>query len=424
MPRDLTDLMERATSFAPPEPHAAHDITRVAARRQRWRTTGIAGGLSVAVLVAAAAGYGVTRGHDSDPEPAAPYKYDQTVDVSSAVAAKTWPGFSVEPWTNPSIQHLGAGYADLPTYRDIDADGRLIVVTAVGARHRLLPRLYDGPGQSPRPWRQPASPGRNGTARVEFQPSFLSDGRVLWSPSLPIFSSKNGIHITDLDGGDDVFVRSDQSKPWVVGDSLWYTVFDRPLRGTEGALEHSLYKTPFNGTPTKVAGQVAVADVEDGVAVWVTTHGQVMTESTAGGSTRHIRVPLSPGCRMPATQVLQNAVGDHYLAVNHSMIALTEACGGEKSPSQELLVFDLTGHTLVHVTGGAYAVDPSLGTDGVVFNAVLDTGKVVALRYDLVTGRLAELSDRGTQHEVAPSQAAGDYVLWYDQSGGHVGRFG
>jgi hypothetical protein len=201
-------------------------------------------------------------------------------------------------------------------------------------------------------------------------------------------------------------------------------VVDRPLRGTQGAIEHSLYKAPFNGTPTKVAGQVAVADIEDGVAVWVTTDGQVMTESTAGGPARHIRVPLSPGCRMPATHVLQNAVGDHYLAVSHAMIALTEACGGEKNPSQELLVFDLTGHTLVHVTGGAYAVNPSLGTDGVVFDAVLDSGKVVALRYDLLTGGLAELSDGETQHEVAPSQAAGDYVLWYDRSGGHVGRFG
>jgi hypothetical protein len=134
-------------------------------------------------------------------------------------------------------------------------------------------------------------------------------------------------------------------------------------------------------------------------------------------------VPLSPGCRMPQTQVLQNAVGDNYLAVNRSMIALTEACGDAKNLNLELLVFDLTGHTLVHVTGGAYALDPSLGTDAVVFDAVLESGSVVALRYDLVTGLLAQLSDGGSKQQVASSQAAGDYVLWYDRTGGHVGRF-
>jgi|tagenome__1003787_1003787.scaffolds.fasta_scaffold20953294_3 hypothetical protein len=423
MPRDLTDLMERAASFAPPEPYAAGDITRTAARRQRRRTTLIVGGAALTVMVVAGLAVGVAQHRPTTPEPSGQLLHDQTVDVSSAVAAKTLPGFSVEPWTIPSIQHLGAGYADLPTYRDVDADGRLIVVTAEGARHRLLPRLYDRPGQSPRPWHQPPSPGRNGTERVEFQPSFLSDGRVLWSPSVPIFSSKNGIHVTDLDGGNDVFVRSDQAKPWVVGDSRWYTGFDRVLRGEGGALEHSLYTAPFNGKPTKVAGQVAVADVEDGEAVWVTTDGEVMAESAVGGSARQIRVPLSPGCRMPQTQVLQNAVGDNYLAVNRSMIALTEACGDAKNLNLELLVFDLTGHTLVHVTGGAYALDPSLGTDAVVFDAVLESGSVVALRYDLVTGLLAQLSDGGTKQQVASSQAAGDYVLWYDRTGGHVGRF-
>ena len=52
MPRDLTDLMERATTLAPPEPHAAADITRLAERRQRRRTTNIAIGSVLAVVVA------------------------------------------------------------------------------------------------------------------------------------------------------------------------------------------------------------------------------------------------------------------------------------------------------------------------------------------------------------------------------------
>ena len=53
MPADLTDLMELATASAPPEPHTAADITRLAAHRQRRRTTSLAGGLALAVAVAA-----------------------------------------------------------------------------------------------------------------------------------------------------------------------------------------------------------------------------------------------------------------------------------------------------------------------------------------------------------------------------------
>jgi len=58
MPRNLIDLMEAAVSAAPPEPHHASDITHLAERRQRRRTTfvaGIAAGALIAAGVAATA---------------------------------------------------------------------------------------------------------------------------------------------------------------------------------------------------------------------------------------------------------------------------------------------------------------------------------------------------------------------------------
>lgn len=420
MPHDLTDLMERATSSAPPEPYSAPEIVALASRRLRRRQGGIAGCVAVAVVAAAGLGYGVTRDHGTKPEPAARFKHDQTVDVSSAVSASSLPGFALQPWQVPSVQHPGHGYSALPTYADIDAGGRLIVETVGTDGPALIPQLFDGPGL-PHPWQRPPSPGRNGGQPVVYEPSFLPDGRLLWTPDARVFSSKDGIHLTDLDGGNDVFVRTDQIRPWVVGQSLWYTVLERALPGQDGALEHTLDTAPIGGRQTEVAGNVAVADVADGVAVWVTTAGQLMVESTRGGPARQITVPLSRGCRMPSTAVMENAVGDHYLAVSRSLIALTEACGGSQDAQQEMLVLDLDGHLLAHVTG-AYDFNPSLGTSALVFDAALHSGTVVALRYDLLTGRLAQLSGRGTDRETAPPRAAGDFVLWYDAQGGHVAR--
>ena len=75
MPRNLTDLMEAAVSTAPPEPHQAADITRLAERRQRRRTTFVAGAAALAVVAVAGGAFGLTRGQGTTPEPAAPFKY-------------------------------------------------------------------------------------------------------------------------------------------------------------------------------------------------------------------------------------------------------------------------------------------------------------------------------------------------------------
>jgi len=436
MPRDLTDLMEAATRTAPPEPHAASDITRLAATRHRRRTTSIAAAASVAVIAAGLAGYGATRGHATTPEPAAPYKLDQTVDLSSAVPASTLPGYREEPWTLPSVQHLGPGLGPLPTYREIDSQGRLIVGDAPTGdpRDAFRSRLFDGPGQAPQPLLQPPSPGVNSGHQIAWVPSFL-DGRLLWTPDTPIVDSgKAGFHLTDLDGGNDVFVHSElragnatndatpsPNHAWVSGDHIWFLAYDS---GTIKGNSYSLYTASFSGEVTKVADEVAAAAVADGTVVWVTTDGHLATESAAGGPQHSIDVPLSEGCHLPSTVVIQNASGEHYLAVNHSVIALTEACGTARQPLGDLLAFDLAGHALVHVTG-VYAVSPALGEDDLVFRGLVPPGleRSETFRYDLVTGTLVGLGPVGKVRSLQEPRAAGDYVLWYDAKGGHVGEF-
>jgi hypothetical protein len=196
MPRDLTDLMERATSFAPPEPDAAAEITSLAAQRQRRRTTGIAAGLAAAVLVAGSIGYGATRGHATTPEPATPYKYDQRLDISDAVPASTLAGYRLEPWTVPSVQRGLPHHSPWPTYHDVDADGRMAVEDFPdGASRPPRMRLYDAPGAAPRVLRQPSAPPDYRGPALDWAPSFLGDGRLVWTA--PVV---DGFHVTDLDG--------------------------------------------------------------------------------------------------------------------------------------------------------------------------------------------------------------------------------
>jgi hypothetical protein len=258
-------------------------------------------------------------------------------------------------------------------------------------------------------------------------PPFLDDGRLLWHPDAPIMrSSEAGIHLTDLNGGHDVFVHThfrlghksfeDETRPWVSGDRLWFTGYD------SGTLKGALYTASMTGPVTKVADKVAIADVADGTVVWVTTDGQVVTESDAGGQQHTVTVPLTAGCRMPTTQSLQNSLGAHPLAVSGSVIALTEACGTGLAVRQEVLAFDLAGHALVHITG-LYGFNLSLGKDDLIFQGLVPgrSKTVETLRYDLVTGSLARLSE-GAKSGLQAPLAAGDYVLWYDKDGGHVAR--
>jgi hypothetical protein len=437
MPRNLTDLMESAVATAPPEPHHAADIARLAQHHQRRRTRLTAAGAALAVVAASAGAVALTRGGpDSTPEPASHYLYNQTIDASDAVPASTLPGYRVVPYALPSVQRFGDGNGPLPTYQQVDAHGRLIVEDYPsgdpGGNRRV--RLYDGPGLAPRPLQQPPSPGANSGHTLTWQPSFLEDGRLMWRAPGLIRSQDEGFRLSDLDGGHDVFVHTgfhvghfyfdgtpSASATSVVGDRVWFLVDGHNLPNFQGTA-NTLYTATFSGSLTKVADDVAVLSVHDGVVAWVTTSGEVVTESALGGAQHRVDVPLTPGCRAPAPVYLQNGEVQSF-AVSRSLIALPEVCGTGKDRHEELLAFDQAGHLLVHVTG-MYGDNPSFGAHAVVFQGLVLPGRELGtFRYDLLTGTLARLDAARKGRVLQEPRVAGRYVLWYDGSGGHVAEF-
>jgi hypothetical protein len=435
MPRDLTDLMETATRVAPPEPHAAAAITRQADRSLRRRRTSIAGGVALVVVVAGVAGYGVTRHHDTTPEPATHFKHGQTVSGSDSVPAASLPGYRAEPWTIPSVQHFGPGYNPMPTYYSVDADGRLIVQRYPGSKPQapLQVQLYDRPGASPSSLQIPPSPGTNAGRPISWLPTFTGDGRLLWAPDRTIVDSdKEAFHVTDLEGRHDVVVHSaftigktgfsgtpgvDPGGFGMSGDRYWFQTYDHNLPGLQGAA-FTLYTATFGGSLTKVADDVATMAANDGRVAWVTTRGEVMTETSDDPSPHEVDVPLSAGCALTPTRDLQSGLGD--LAVDRAVIALTERCGTGRDAIDELLAFDPGGRMLVHLTGVAVS-KLSLTRDAILAEGLdVKTSDTGVLRYDLLTGRLARLG--AVSSTGGPPQGAGDYVLWYDTDGGHVAR--
>jgi hypothetical protein len=425
MPRDLTDLMESATRSAPAEPHDAADITRLAVRRHRRRTTVIAAAASVAVVAAGSLGYGLTRGQDTSPEPAHDLLHDQTVDLSQAVPASSLSDYTLEPWTIPSVQRFGAGKQPIPTYRSVDASGRLLVVDAPGGDGTVGPfraRLYDEPGGAAQPLQAPASPGTVGSVPITWLPQFYGDGQLLWRPATGQVGPKNGFHVTDLQGGHDEFVPSSfqignftatASTDAMTGRSLWMSVPTHVASKT-GLTVSDVYRGTFSGDATRVGSSVSAVDVGPGTAGWVTTHGQVFVQSATGSPPGQVRVPLDPGCRLPSAGVLQSL---SVFAVTSSAAAIDERCGSGDKATDRLLAFDLSGRPLVRVTG-VLAFNVSFAGDSLVFQ-----GNGLMLRYDLVTGTLAVLGTPTGRGPQAPPQGAGNYVLWYDDRG-HVAKFG
>lgn len=421
MPRDLTDLMERATSSAPPELHAAQDITRLAAHRQQRRTTGLAAAAAAVVVVASGLGYGLTRGHDTSPQPAG--RDGRTVDVTAAVAASSLPGYRLEPWTVPSVQHLGSGVNPVPTYRQVDASGRLIVEDLPGADPQgpTRIRIYDAPGQAPRALKRPPTLGGFGGTRISWAPSFLSAGRLLWTPTAHVVRrAQQGFYLSDLGGGHRVFVHSglrdgrtnldgtpDFHNAYVDGGRMWFLALAKSDPATQAA-SATLYSATFAGALTKVADGVAALGVGDGTAAWVTTKGVVETEPSAGGRVRTVPTPLDPGCRV-SSEVLQ---GQTAFAVSGSAVGLSETCGS----GDELVAFDLSGRRLVRVTGSP-AFNVSFAGHTLVFQ-----GLESVFRYDLVTGTLSRLNAPTSSRFLEPPNGAGSYVLWYDGAGGHVAK--
>jgi hypothetical protein len=422
MPRDLTDLMERATSYAPPEIHAAGDITRLAAHRHRRRTASILAAASVAVIAVAGAAVGLTGDQRSRPEPSSDYQHDRTVDLAQAVPASSLPGYTLEPWTIPSVQRFGSGTQLLPTYQAVDSDGRLLVVDTPGGNPLQGPfraRLYDTPGGPAESLRAPASPGAVGSVRITWLPEFYGADHLLWRPSTGLPASQNGFHITDLQGGRDEFVPATfrvagtsvvASANDVAGRSMW-------MRGEahtspkSGVTVSDLYRATFSGQITTVGTGVTVFDVGPGLAGWMTSRGQVFVQSATGAPPQRVRVPVDPGCRLTPARLSPGA-----FAVTSSAVALTELCGSGAKASERLLVFDLSGRELARVTG-VTPFNLSFAGDSLLFQ-----GNELLLRYDLVTGTLSQLNAPRMGRLLQEPRGAGSYVLWYDRSGGHVAR--
>jgi hypothetical protein len=426
MPRNLTDLFESAVSTAPPELHDARDITRLAERSQRRRTTAfVAAGASLAVVAAVGLGYGLTHGRATTPEPAGPaYRYGQELDVKDAVAASSLPGFQVLPWTQPSVANFGPGRISLPTYLSLDASGRLLVGTYQGGDTTVIrfdtARLYDAPGRPASPLRAPASSGRLGG----WEPAFTGDGRLWWFPTVnegpP--TGVNPIHVTDLSGGHDVSVPvgsvNEGVKPWVTGDHVWYE--QQQGATLEGGETRRLYVEPLvaGAHARLVASDVLAAHVADGMAAWVTTDGRVHVAQADGSGVREVHVPLDPGCTLTSAPEMSLV---QAIAVSRDVVALSELCGTGATAFDDLLAFDTSGRLLVHVKGFSVRA-VSLSGSLLAVGGVDDRRRFENLVYDLRTGALATFGRfAGRLYDGSP-ELAGRYLLWYDTSG-HVGEF-
>jgi hypothetical protein len=429
MPRDLTELMERATSAAPPETHHAADITHLAARRQRRRTSGVAAAVAAVVLVGAA-GYGVTRGRDSAPEPARHYKYGQELKPSDVVPAESLPGYRAVPWTVPSVERLTDPHlSPLMTYLGVDAQGRLLVESVPSRQPNgsMTVALYDAPGGAPTMVRPPPSPVGGSGQPIRWIPSFGGDDRLIWRPDVYLQNANGGYRVTDLAGGHDMFLPAKTlnisgyglHQLWVSGDTAWFLTL---VRGDDsGTLYYDLSTTSVSHPrkPTIVAHDVLLADVDDGLAGWLTADGRVFTEDATGGAAHEVPVPFADGCRMPPGAELDVSKA---FAVGPSMVALTERCGSGSSEADELVAFDPHGRLLMHLSGIS-AVSLSMGGSSLLFWAgEVGQDEIGLMHYDLATGVLSSLPFEEKQVSGPAPQAAGEYVLWYGRDGGHVAR--
>ena len=106
--------------------------------------------------------------------------------------------------------------------------------------------------------------------------------------------------------------------------------------------------------------------------------------------------------------------------MSSSVVTLTERCGSGEQTTDELLAFEPSGHLLVHLTGAStYGV--VIAGDSLLMTAEEPkSGDVVKYRYDLATGSLAAIGAPTKNTDLQDLKGDGDYVLWYDDQGGHV----
>ena len=436
MPRDLSELMESAVSSAPAEKHHAGDITRAAERVQRRRTRGVAGAVVLAVVVVAGAvGFGATRHHATSPEPVGPWKYGQHHTLSDAVASDSAPWFETYDYPAPSVLPGRGDHAPIPQYLDVDAEGRLAAtrVTRTGADQTHITATYqvvDGPKG---PVHQVAAPPTDGGGVWEV--SYTGHDQLMWgSPYGFVITT----WITDLVGDHALVIdRKMDDVPggktvgghpvvatWYEDGRMWFTAVTKD--NFPGSLQWvSLYSFdpahPAVLRAEKPHNALAI-DVEGGEAVWL-DGSAVHAEELATGNERTVPVPMDSGCHIPSADQFAGVGVPAYLSTDGNLVSVVEQC----QRSWRLVVTDLAGRVVADVDSGTddYVVRPTLTGDLVVFGGggyVKGAGPTRSYALDLRSGRFVVLGGPQRNGLNRVVTGAGRYVLWYDRSGGHVGK--
>jgi hypothetical protein len=443
MPRNLTDLMESAVATTPPEPHHAADITRLAQRHQRRRTTFVAAGAALAVVAVAGGAFGLTRGHDTTPEPADTYRMNQHQKLSDAVLAATASGFRTLTYDAPSLRPAHGSNGAIPLYSDVDAQGRLLAihVSGPGTRARVTYSLLDGPGTPPRP--VPAPPISNSQSPGSLQGSttwewgYTGDDHLLWRKENTGGNLGVDARVTGLDGTGTVAVQvsfadvhfqgkfgiASTRNVWIDGGRAWFDVTTRSNDSLKHPVEFvSLYSSKLGSTagPRAESPRDALEiDVSHGKAVWVDATGQkVFAEDLATGAQHQVPVPLGVGCRMPPATAYVNEI-QNDVQTNGALVAVNEVCGSDDA---HVVVSDLSGHLVTEV-------DPGVGNSVLAVELGERTLTFAGIKPfewytdDLTTGTLVRIGDVPSDGIHTMARSDGRYVLWYDAKGGHVGEF-
>jgi hypothetical protein len=326
------------------------------------------------------------------------------------------------------MDRLGLPNPAFAEYRDIDADGRLIVVRrAAGATSPLHADVFAGTHSTTSMAKSPPPPAKNGTNPNAWVPSFVGDGRLLWLPVLPVLGETDpGARVTDLTGSRDQALVFDHSNPtpgyggdehWVAGDRLLFVNPDIRTNHLKAAPTVGLISLALDdpSRPTTVVDHVVAAGASDDAVGWVTRDGHGYL-GAAGGPVSSFALPLDPGCTVfPWADQMRS------FAVTQGLMAFAEQCGNGRSRTYQPVVVDASGRLVLHVdapSSAGFALD---GTSFAFIGVGAPGQRTATYRVDLGTGAMAVLG--GEFSSSGPPVVAGRYVLWHDSRGYHVGEF-
>ena len=426
MPRDLTDLMERATSVAPPEPHAAAEITRLAIRTaatpyDEHRRRGLGRGDRRRL-----AGYGASRGQNEHSR--AGWATTGTTRRSTCrrpcrpAASLATPGAVDDPVGAALLGRL----SPLPTYQGVDAAGRLLVIDCAG-RHpatRPVPGRASSttPGGAAQPLQAPASPGsvriradQLAAGVLRRRPAALArdDGSLRLEERVPHHRPAGWprrVRAGHVPRRQVTAIVADPGDVTGRVDRGWRC----RCRYCSKSRRHRLRRLPrdvLRPWSTKVGTGVSVASMSGaGRAGWVDharpgvrTVGLWWAARAGPGASR-------PGLPRAARPAVQSAV---QFAVTGSAIALTEYCGSGSNADRAAARVRPVGAT---ARAGHRALRRSTCRSPVTSCSSRRT----RMTCSATTSSPAPCPGSTPRRRVAISSrrsGAGSYVLWYDTHG-------